>query len=66
MNVPQGTIKTYDETSKSGVILDDAKNEILFDVDSFRGTGIRMFRLGQRVKWAVDGDKIRHLTLVTF
>jgi 2-phospho-L-lactate guanylyltransferase len=65
MNVPQGTIKTYDEATKSGVILDDAKNEIAFDADSFKGTGVRGFRLGQRVKWTADGGKIAHLTLVT-
>jgi cold shock CspA family protein len=63
--MPQGTIKTYDESTKSGVILDDAKNEISFDADSFKGTGVRGFRLGQRVKWNADGDRISHLTLVT-
>ena len=62
----QGTIKTYDESTKSGVILDDAKNEIVFDAESFKGTGMRGFRLGQRVKWNVEGNKITHLTLVTF
>jgi cold shock CspA family protein len=68
--VAQGTIKTYDVTSKSGVILDDARQELAFDADSFRHSGIRMFRIGQRVKYQVagHGDKtqVRELTIVTF
>ncbi|MFN2615177.1 MAG: hypothetical protein ABR552_10235 [Actinomycetota bacterium] len=63
--MPQGTVKTYDEQTKSGLILDDAKNEIAFDADSFKGTGVRGFRLGQRVKWNVEGNRISRLTLVT-
>lgn len=65
----QGTIKTYDEQTKSGVILDDAKKEYTFDHEAFRNTGVRLFRLGQRVKFHVIGDgertKVRDLTLVT-
>jgi 2-phospho-L-lactate guanylyltransferase len=65
----QGTIKTYDEQTKSGVILDDAKKEYAFDHEAFRTTGVRLFRLGQRVKFHVIGDgertKVRDLTLVT-
>jgi len=68
--VAQGTIKTYDESSRSGIILDDAKRELAFDADSFRHSGIRMFRLGQRVKFSVvghgDNTQIRELTIVTF
>ena len=66
----QGTIKTYDPDSKSGIILDDAKAEHPFDADSFRHSGVRMFRLGQRVKYQVVGHgektQVRDLTLVTF
>jgi 2-phospho-L-lactate/phosphoenolpyruvate guanylyltransferase len=68
--VAQGTIKTYDENSRSGIILDDAKRELAFDADSFRHSGIRMFRLGQRVKFQVVGQgdtaHVRDLTIVTF
>lgn len=69
-DVPQGTIKTYNAQSRSGLILDDAKNEIPFDFDSFRESGMRDFRIGQRVKFALEGEpprqKVRNLTLVTF
>lgn len=65
----QGTIKTYDETNRSGVLLDDARTELAFDHDSFRSSGVRMFRIGQRVKFRVEGDgeraKVRDLTIIT-
>jgi 2-phospho-L-lactate guanylyltransferase len=68
--VAQGTIKSYDADSKSGIILDDTKEEQSFDAESFRHSGIRMFRIGQRVKYQVvgHGDKahVRDLTIVTF
>ncbi|HJT38422.1 MAG TPA: hypothetical protein VJ818_08360 [Actinomycetota bacterium] len=67
--MPQGTIKSYDTSSRSGVILDDHKNEIPFDNESFRHSGVRMFRIGQRVKYQVVGHaeraQVRDLTIVT-
>jgi 2-phospho-L-lactate/phosphoenolpyruvate guanylyltransferase len=67
--MPQGTIKTYDEQSRSGVILDDQRTELPFDAESFRASGIRLFRLGQRVKFRLEGEgarrKVRDLTIVT-
>ena len=65
----QGTIKTYDPATRSGSILDDAKTEFAYGPESFSESGVREFRLGQRVKFNVEGDgeraKIRDLTLVT-
>jgi 2-phospho-L-lactate guanylyltransferase len=70
VRVPQGTIRTYNAQSRSGLILDDNKSELPFDQESFRNTGIREFRLGQRVKFSVVGDaprqKVRDLTIVSF
>jgi len=67
--MPQGTIKTYDESSRSGVILDDQKRELAFDNDSFRHSGVRLFRIGQRVKYQLVGPgertQVRDLTIVT-
>lgn len=66
----QGTIKTYDPESRSGVILDDAKVEYAYGPESFSSSGLREFRLGQRVKFKVEGQgekqAVRDLTLVTF
>jgi cold shock CspA family protein len=68
--MPQGTIRTYNAQSRSGLILDDTKNELAFDFDSFRESDIREFRLGQRVKFLLEGDaprvKVRNLTIVSF
>lgn len=65
----QGTIKSYDQETRSGVILDDAKNELFFDLESFRGSGLRELRLGQRVKFNLSGEpprqKVRGLQIVT-
>lgn len=65
----QGTIKTYDQTKKSGIILDDQANEIAFDHESFRATGMRLFRLGQRVSFVMEGEgakaKVRDLRILT-
>ena len=66
----QGTIRAYNAQSRSGLIIDDAKNEIAFDFDSFKASGVREFRLGQRVKFLLEGEppkaKVRDLTIVSF
>ncbi len=68
--MPQGTIRVYNDESRSGLILDDNKSELSFDQESFRNTGIREFRIGQRVKFSVIGEpprqKVRDLTIVSF
>ncbi len=68
--MPQGTIRVYNDESRSGLILDDNKSELSFDQESFRNTGIREFRIGQRVKFPVIGEpprqKVRDLTIVSF
>ena len=65
----QGTIKTFDGASRTGVILDDQKNEIAFTHESFEFSGLREFRLGQRVKFDVSGEppkvQVRDLTILT-
>jgi cold shock CspA family protein len=66
----QGTIKTWSKETRSGVILDDARKEIPFEEDSYRASGIRELRLGQRVKFDLveegAGAKVRNLTIVSF
>lgn len=67
--MPQGTIKTYDGPTKCGSLLDDTGDELSFDGASFEGSGVRLFRIGQRVKYQVEGEgtrrRVRSLTLVT-
>lgn len=66
----QGTIKTYDDSTHGGTLLDDQQNEYAFGPESYRESGLREFRLGQRVKFTADGDppnvRISDLTIVSF
>ena len=68
--MPQGTIRAYNSQSRSGLILDDGKNELAFDFESFRNSGVREFRIGQRVRFDLMGGperpKVRELTIVSF
>jgi 2-phospho-L-lactate guanylyltransferase len=68
--VPQGTVKTYDVDSRTGVLLTDQEQEIHIDPTSVEGSGIRYLRVGQRVKFDVadEGGKktARTLRIVTF
>lgn len=65
----QGTIKSFDPATRTGVLLDDAQNEYAFDYESFRNTGARLFRLGQRIKFRATGEgrraKVHDLTIIT-
>lgn len=61
----QGTVKTYDTTTRSGVIVDDERGEHPFDGQSFAGSGLRMLRLGQRVRFTLDGQRVRDLNILT-
>ena len=66
----QGTIKDWDEESKTGSLLMEDRTEVGIDATSIEGSNIRTLRLGQRVRFDLtqaDGGPIaRTLTLVTF
>jgi cold shock CspA family protein len=66
----QGTIKDFDDQTRSGTLLQDDRSEVRIDAESLEGAGIRTLRLGQRVIYdLVDegGSKVaRRLRLVTF
>lgn len=63
--MPQGTIKTYDERTKTGVLIDDQRVEHGFDHEAFRFTGARSFRLGQRVRYELQGERVTDLAILT-
>ncbi|MFA5890106.1 MAG: hypothetical protein WDA27_04000 [Actinomycetota bacterium] len=67
--MPQGTIKSFDSATRTGILIDDSGIETGFDFDSYRDAGARLFRLGQRVKFQVIGEgrriKVRDLTVIT-
>lgn len=66
----QGTIKDFDEETRSGVLLTEDRREVRIDAVSLEGAGIRMLRLGQRVKFDLVEEAgatvARSLRIVTF
>jgi len=66
----QGTIKLYDEASKTGSVVTDDRTEVAIDDRSLGDEFIRTLRLGQRVRFEVEDDEgrqvARELRLVTF
>jgi len=53
----QGTIKHYDEESRTGSLLMDDRTEVGIDEASIEGSGhIRYLRIGQRVVFDVAED----------
>jgi cold shock CspA family protein len=68
--VAQGTVKEYDEANRAGSLLMEDRTEVAIDATSLEGAGIRLLRLGQRVRFELvdeGGRKVaRSLRLVTF
>ncbi len=66
----QGTIKSYDQASKTGVVVTDDRTEIAIEDGSLADPSILFLRMGQRVRFDVEsgdtGDVARALHLVTF
>jgi cold shock CspA family protein len=66
----QGTIKEYDEATKTGSVLTDDRTEFAIDASSGAEEDFLMLRFGQRVRFEVtdvDGRAMaRSLRLVTF
>ena len=67
--MPQGTIKAFDVDSSTGSLLDDGLKERHFDREAFVASGLRELRIGQRVRFELEGDaddpRISHLNIVS-
>lgn len=67
--MPQGTVKHYDEESRTGSLLMEDRTEVHIDPTSMEGSGLRFLRLGQRVRFDLveeGGRKVaRSLRIVT-
>jgi cold shock CspA family protein len=55
--MPQGTIRSFDTTSRSGSLLDDALDEYTFSRAAVDASGLRELRLGQRVRFTVRTER---------
>jgi cold shock CspA family protein len=68
--VAQGTVKDFDGATRSGSLLMEDRTEVGIDATSLEGAGIRLLRLGQRVRFELVDDGCRKvarsLRLVTF
>jgi 2-phospho-L-lactate guanylyltransferase len=62
----QGTVATYDAGTRSGTLLLDDGTEVPFPAAAFEASGLRLLRLGQRVRVDVESGEIVRVTLPTF
>lgn len=66
----QGTIRDFDDGTRTGTLLTDDRAEIAIDGTSLQGSGILTLRIGQRVKFETEereGARVaRSLRVVTF
>lgn len=63
----QGTVATYDPETRSGTLLLDDGTTLEYPPEAFAASGLRLLRLGQRVR--IDRDEsgqVTRLTLPTF
>jgi 2-phospho-L-lactate guanylyltransferase len=62
----QGTIATFDETEQHGSILLDDGTPVEFPAAAFKASGLRLLRVGQRVRVErCDAGDVCLVTLVT-
>jgi 2-phospho-L-lactate guanylyltransferase len=63
----QGTVATYDGDTRSGTLLLDDGTELAFPAAAFDASGLRLLRIGQRVRIERDATgEIIQVTLPTF
>jgi 2-phospho-L-lactate guanylyltransferase len=62
----QGTVSEFDPDSRSGVVLLDDGSEVRFSQEAFTAGGLRLLRLGQRLRLEQAGDgSVTRVTLPT-
>jgi 2-phospho-L-lactate guanylyltransferase len=59
----QGTVATFDAQVRSGTVLLDDGSEVAFPANAFDASGLRLLRLGQRVR--VEHDSAGAIVRVT-
>ncbi|MGC5029475.1 cold-shock protein [Micromonospora sp. DT229] len=52
----QGTVATFDAATRSGLLLLDDGTELPFPAPAFDASGLRLLRLGQRVRVETDSE----------
>jgi cold shock CspA family protein len=54
--MPQGTVKSFDPVTGAGALLDDRLRQYDFDRETFVASGLMDLRLGQRVRYELEGS----------
>ena len=52
----QATVRSFDPRSRSGTVLLDDGVELPYDAAAFRSSGLRLLRVGQRVRIETTGE----------
>lgn len=66
--MPQGTVKSFDPHDQTAVILDDTLVELPVDREAFAASGLLELRIGQRVRFELEGDddpRVTNLNVVS-
>jgi 2-phospho-L-lactate/phosphoenolpyruvate guanylyltransferase len=62
----QGTVSEFDPETRSGVVLLDDGSQVRFPAAAFDAGGLRLLRLGQRLKLERDeGGAVTRVTIPT-
>lgn len=61
----QGTVRQFDPRTGSGSVLLDDGRALDFDAAAFAAGGLRLLRLGQRVRLDRDAERVVRVTLIT-
>jgi len=63
----QATVRTFDPVTRAGTVLLDDGVELPYDNEAFDAGGLRLTRVGQRVRIHLDdaGTRVVFLTLAT-
>jgi len=61
----QGTVASFDPAERSGTVLLDDGRQFAFAAAAFDASGLRLLRLGQRVRLEWQDERITALTLIT-
>ncbi|HEX4814959.1 MAG TPA: hypothetical protein VFV66_19635 [Nonomuraea sp.] len=62
----QATVRTFDETTRSGTVFLDDGTVVEFDASAFDAGPLRLLRTGQRVNLVMAGGRVTYVTLSTF
>ncbi|HET7735388.1 MAG TPA: hypothetical protein VFK52_05410 [Nocardioidaceae bacterium] len=61
----QGTVATFDESTRSGTVFLDDGSRVAFDAAALEGTGLRVLRAGQRVRLEGTPEAVRRVQILT-